>query len=166
MKRYQAPWSLSLVVVTVLVSVVCLSVTAFNATDLAGMRFGTWRFWRALLPAVLVVGAALFTIRGYTVTPDAILVHRLLWATRLPRAGLRSATLAPQALRGAIRTFGNGGLYSASGWFRSPALSRFRAYVTDARRAVVLRYPDRTVVVSPGDADGFVHELSADERPA
>src|ERR1039458_2967523 len=43
--------------------------------------------WVALLPLVILFCTALFTIRGYAITSDAILVDRLLWSTALPRLG-------------------------------------------------------------------------------
>jgi hypothetical protein len=107
-----------------------------------------------------VLVCALFAIRGYAVTPDAVLVRRLFWTTRLPRAGLQSATFDPQAMRGSLRTFGNGGFFSITGFYWSKTLRTYRAFVTDPRQAVVLRYERRTVVVSPGDPEAFVRELA------
>jgi len=118
--------------------------------------------WNAFLLTVLwllLPGSALFTIRGYTVTPEAILVHRLLWSTRLPREGLIAATSEPKAMKGALRLCGNGGMFSFSGWFWSKKLGRFSAYVTDLNRTVVLRWDKRTAVVSPDDPEGFVREV-------
>ena len=112
-----------------------------------------------VLFAVLVLGTALFTIRGYTVTPEAILVHRLLWSTRLPRAGLVSAVSEPKVMNRSLRICGNGGMFSFTGWFWSKSLGRYRAYVTDLNRTVVLRWEKRTAVVSPDDPEGFVREL-------
>src|ERR1035438_7278667 len=61
--------------------------------------------WVALLPLVILFGTALFTIRGYAITSEAILVDRLLWSTSLPRRGLVSAQVEPDAMRGSLRTF-------------------------------------------------------------
>ncbi|MCX6966686.1 MAG: PH domain-containing protein [Verrucomicrobia bacterium] len=107
----------------------------------------------------LVFGAVLFTIRAYTITPDAILVHRLLWDTRLPREGLLSATRETQAMEGSLKLFGNGGMFSFTGWFWSKRLGRFRAYATNLNCTVVLRWEKRTAVVSPDNAEEFVREL-------
>jgi len=108
---------------------------------------------------LVVVISALFTIRGYTITADEILVQRLLWSTRFERARLQSASVDPEALRGSIRLFGNGGLFSFSGWFRSPKLGRYRAFVTDPARTVILRFADRVVVMSPSDPDAFARDV-------
>jgi len=115
--------------------------------------------WIAFPPLAIVFGGALFTIRGYTITPEAILVHGLFWTTRLPLAELQSAQFKPDAMRWSIRTFGNGGLFSFSGCFRNRALGAYRALVTDPHRTVVLRFPTRTVVVSPSAPDEFIHDL-------
>jgi hypothetical protein len=114
----------------------------------------------ALLPMLVVAISVLFMVRGYVVTADEILVQRPLWNTRFERARLQSAEIDPSALRSSIRIFGNGGLFSFTGLFRSPKLGRYRAYVTDPARTVILRFADRVVVVSPADPDAFVRDVS------
>jgi hypothetical protein len=154
MKHYQAPWSKSLVVISSLATVLCLGIT-FSLTGL----FHGWLRWEGLLPLVIILVSALFTIRGYTVTSDALLVRRLFWTTRLPLAGLESAQVEPEAMRGSIRTFGNGGLFSFTGFYRNRPLGAYRAFVTDPHQAVVLHFPKRTVVVSPSAPEEFVRDL-------
>ena len=154
MKHYKAPWSTSLTVVTSIVTVLLLGITL-------GMAFFGRGIvpWVGLLPLAILICSVPFTIRGYTVTADAILVHRLFWTTRLPLSGLESAKFEPEAMRGSIRTFGNGGLFSITGFFRNKALGAYRAFVTDQHHTVVLHYSGRTVVVSPSSPEEFVHEL-------
>lgn len=114
----------------------------------------------------MLCGSALFTVRGYSVTPDAILIHRLLWTTRLSLAGLHSAQVEPDAMRRSLRLFGNGGLFSFTGFFRSKALGVYRAFVTDPHRTVVLHFPTRTVVLSPSAPEEFVHDLRVTSQAA
>jgi hypothetical protein len=113
-----------------------------------------------LLPLLVLGVSALFTVRGYTVTRDEILVHRLLWKTRVSRRRLRSAKFEPIAVQHSWRTLGNRGMFAITGWFRNSTLGLFRAYMTDFNRAVVLRYPYTTVVVSPDDPVRFVREVT------
>jgi len=159
MKTYKSPWSTSLIVVSVLATLLCL-VPTFGVPFLPMPKHGgeviRWLRW---LPLALVFGCALFTVRGYTITPDAILVHRLLWDTRLPRAGLKSAEFVTGVMNRSLRTCGNGGFFSFTGFYWSKTLRSYRAYVTDLRRTVVLRYERRTVVVSPDAPEEFVAEL-------
>jgi hypothetical protein len=84
--------------------------------------------------------------------------------TRLPRVGLESAQFEPNAMQWSIRTLGNGGFFSFSGFYRNKRLGGYRAFVTDRHQTVVLRYSGRTVVVSPAAPEQFVQELVL--RPA
>lgn len=87
-------------------------------------------------------------------------MHRLLWDTKLPRIGLESACVEPDALRRSIRTFGNGGAFSFTGFYWNKRLGSYRAFVTDLRRTVVLRYAKRRVVLSPDAPEEFVRDLA------
>lgn len=155
MKHYKARWSRSLIIATSAVTVLLVGVTLGMAFYGRGVVP-----WVGLLPAAVLVCSIPFTIRGYTVTGDAIFVHRLFWATRLPLSGLESAKFEPEAMRGSIRVFGNGGLFSITGCFRNQALGAYRAFVTDQHQTVVLHYPGRTVVVSPSSPEEFLHDIS------
>lgn len=154
--RFDAPWSRLLTGVSILATAVCLGAgyAAWSAVMRTTGDRSTW--WASLLPLVVVGVAALFMVRGYTIERDSILVHRLLWVTRLSRTGLKSATHDPALISGGIRIFGNGGFFSFTGLFRNKQLGTYRAYMTDPARAVVLRYGDRVVVLSPGDPERFV----------
>src|SRR5690348_5669614 len=110
MSYFKAPWSRTLIVLSSLTTVLCLTVALWQWHTLAAMHIDTLRFWLALLPLALVLGAALFTVRGYSVAADEVLVHRLFWTTRLPRKEMQSARFEPEAIRRSIRIFGNGGL--------------------------------------------------------
>ena len=118
------------------------------------------RVLAAALPPAILIPCLLFTVRGYTLRPDALLVRRLLWSTQIPLTGLQSAHEEPHAMRGALRVFGNGGVYSFTGLYWKKGFGSFRAFVTDLNRCVVLRLPQRTIVVSPGEPDRFVKQVS------
>lgn len=153
MRTYPAPWGRSLVIIST-ISTAFLIGLAISAIASGGplLRF-------AVIPLVVVFGAALFIIRGYTVAGNAVLIHRLFWATRLPLADLKSAHFDPDATRRSIRLFGNGGLFSFTGIFRNSRLGTYRAFVTDPRQAIVLQFPKRTVVISPSTPEEFVNEI-------
>ncbi len=155
MKRYNAPWSGLHIGMSVALTILCVAISVGGM-----MKSGAGPSWLSWIPVLLAAACSLFTIRGYTITPDAILIHRLLWATELPRRGLKSARFDPNAMRRSIRTFGNGGFYSFSGFYWNKALEAYRAYVTNPSRTVVLRYsPKGTVLVSPAAPEEFVRDL-------
>ena len=144
-----------------LATALCLGIMISGVFNMGGWRMPAVDFvLRVAMPLGLMIGCALFTVRGYAITPDAILVKRFFWDTRLPRVGLESATFSPGAMKGSIRTFGNGGFYSFTGLYRNRELRNYRAFVTDGARSVVLRYAGRTIVISPGDPEEFVREIS------
>jgi hypothetical protein len=154
---FTAPWGWKLKVST---AIACFVIGVPMAYQLAqGRVIG------GLLAAVLL-GALPFVIRGYTLTPTHLEIHRLGWTTRWPLEGLRDVGFQPGAMAWAWRVWGNGGVFAVHGWFRNSRLGPFRAFVTDTDRTVVLRFADQTVVVSPGDPDRFVQVLSVQAAKA
>jgi hypothetical protein len=166
MQHFRAPWGRTLVVVSILTTLVCIGATLLLCTTSVPRLPGRIAFWLGLLPAALVIGCLLTIIRGYTLTPDTLFIHRLFWRTRVPLHGLRSVVAAPDAMRRSLRLCGNGGVFSFTGFYRSRALGSYRAFVTDLHRTVVLRFPRRTIVVSPDAPDAFVTAAAARIDPA
>ena len=176
---FAAPWGSSLVTTSIVAVVVVFlsSAAVYFGPKINRMLYperevkgeAICRLLGVCIPVVSLLAAGLFMVRGYTVTGDTILVHRLGWSTAVPLDGLESATASPGAIRGASRTRGNGGFLSYTGRFRSRTLGSFRAFVTDHARTVVLRFSggpdgDRVIVMSPDAPDAFV-ALLAGEPP-
>ena len=150
--RYAAPWGWQVRVTTVLGGV------ALGLPALMGLSGG--RFVGYLL-AALASGSLAFIIRGFSLSGRVLEVQRLAWSTRITLAGLREVIVRPDAMRGAWRIWGNGGLFAISGRFSSSQLGRFRAFVTDPARTVVLVTADGPIVVSPDDPEAFAREARA-----
>jgi hypothetical protein len=162
-KTYGAPWGTMLIVMSAVVTLMCVGISAGASWMAAVKHQPSLVSAAALLPLALLAGCALFTVRGFAITSDAILVNRLLWDTRLPRAGLESASVEPDVMRGSLRTLGNGGAFSFTGLYYNKRLRSYRAFVTDLHRTVVLRYASRTVVLSPDAPEDFVRDLELPE---
>jgi hypothetical protein len=154
---FKAPWGKTLNWISAFCIVIILAVTTapllfkINPEPVS---------WLVALPLLLLPVAALFVVRSYAIEFNELLIRRLLWTTRLPLAGLQSAEVLPDVMRGSLRLFGNGGMFSISGLYRNRALGNYRAFVTDLKKTVVLRFPKRTVVVSPENPEQFVAEIS------
>lgn len=112
-----------------------------------------------LLPVIGIAVAALFSIQGYEVRSGELIIRRLGWSTRISLRDLESVSVVPNAMNGSLRVFGNGGLFSFSGWFWSKSLGRYRAWVTDLPSTVVIRANGHTCVVSPDRAREFVEAV-------
>ena len=80
----------------------------------------------------------------------------VLGKKRFPLEGALEVRRDPDAMRWAVKVFANGGLGSLRGSFRSRRLGKFYAFMTGTENAVVVRWPDRTVVVSPADTEFFM----------
>jgi len=172
---FRAPWGVPLTIMTIVTVVVCLTLPV--PAVLIGLGTATARKFlgmtsippllqlagwvAAAVPILTVFGCAIYMVRGYVLTESALFITRPGWRRTLNLAGLTSAKVDPEALRGSFRIFGNGGCFGFVGWFRNKTLGVYRAYATDSTRAVVLRFADKTVVVTPDDPQGFVAEITA-----
>lgn len=112
-----------------------------------------------VLLSLILLATAIVGIRGYRLTDEELLVRHVGWSQRWSLRDLRDITVRPGVLSGSFRTLGIGGFFGYLGRFRSSSLGDYQAYVTDGSRAVVLRFTDSTVVVSPDDPAAFVSKV-------
>jgi hypothetical protein len=164
MDRFRAaPWP-TFLKVTSLIATVVLGVAGYVTfmTIPHGTRvpfaesFGTLI---SFVPPLIALVAALFVVVAYELDGTDLRVRRLLWSTRVPLSGITRAWHDESAMKGSLRVFGNGGLYSVTGLYQNRALGRYRAFVTNPKHAVVLALPKRVVVVSPADPRAFLEQL-------
>ena len=160
MTYFRAPWSKSLIVASTFATLVCVGVTYGMWTLPMDGSLEPLRFWLGLLPLAVILACALFTVRGYSIANDTLLIDRLFWKTRVSLRELRSVTFDPEATRRSIRTFGNGGFFSFTGYFRNKDLGPYRAFMTDRRLAVVLRFAASVIAISPERPEDFVSTVS------
>ena len=152
MRTFKAPWSKTLWIVSGGATLILLGVTAIPVPGMG---------WIRLTPLAILAGALPFVVRSYTIEEGALLIRRLFWDTRIDLAGLQSARFDPAAVSGSVRTCGNGGLFSFTGWYWNRQLKSYRAFATDPKKVVVLTFDKRRVVVTPERPEAFVRELSA-----
>jgi hypothetical protein len=154
---FRAPWSRSLK------SASCLAVFLLLSIGVAGLlmpaRMPLVRVIMIALPPSILAGTLLFIVSGYTLTASALQIVRPLWTTNFALADLVSVAGDAEALQGALRLFGNGGLFSITGIFWKRKVGLFHAYATDPGRAVIVRFKRRTIVVSPDDPQRFIVRL-------
>ena len=160
--EFRAPASRMLVVVTTLASAILIGIPILGLIVLPASVPGFSRLLMTAVPLLILLGALPFAVRGYAIQKGILRIQRPGWATRLVLGQLVSAEADPTAMSGSLRIAGNGGLFSFTGWFWSRRLGRYRAFVTDPARSVVLKFSDRTVVVSPDVPEEFVAALRAE----
>ena len=157
--EFEAPWANSLKWMT-LFSVVILAGVALIGLTSGPRESIIWISAMVLGPLAILAGSACFIIRGYVLTPNELIVKRAGWNTRIDLRDLQSTEIDPDAMAKSIRLFGNGGLFCFAGLFRNKKLGSYRVFATDPVRAVVLRFTNRTVVVTPHDPENFSAILS------
>lgn len=149
--HFGAPWSQTVKVVTVLVTLLMLGLPFITPAKtllwLHGLLWGVFIF------------SLFFSVSGFSVRDGQLLVHRLGWATRFDLTQLSAFNVNPHAMMGAIRLCGNGGLFCFIGYYRNSVIGNFRAYVTDPAKSVVLEFGGRKILVSPDDPLAFVETL-------
>jgi hypothetical protein len=85
---------------------------------------------------------------------------QLIWGKKSRSlVGLTRMERDPHILKWACRLGGNGGLGAIRGRFWSKRVGKFEAFMTDPEKAVVLRWPDQTLAVSPQDPDFFMYTV-------
>ena len=157
--KFGAPWGVSLKLMTAVSVGVLLGIPAIGlSTGPHGNLI--WIMGMIVMPLLILGVAVFFVIRGYMVIDRQLLVQRLGWNSQLSLDNLVSVEYDPQAMRRSLRTFGNGGLFCFAGQFRNKRLGAYRAFATAPQLAVVLKFPDRTVVVTPDDPQKFVDAVN------
>jgi hypothetical protein len=156
--NFNAPWGRSLKVMTGLSTFILVGIPVIG-TFTGSHGSILWILGMIVMPLSMLFIASLFSIQGYVLTSDALLIRRLVWNSRIELNGLLSAEVDADAMSKSIRTFGNGGLFCFAGAFNNNRIGSYRAFATDPKRAVVLRFSDRTVVVTPDQPGDFAMRI-------
>lgn len=161
-KSFAAPWGRLLKGTSIFVIVLFAAIIVSDHFILSAAKVPVWLHPATAggLLAILLVCVP-FVIRGYTVTDEGILIRRLWWNTVLPRDTLVSAEIMPKAMSKSLRTCGNGGLFSFTGFYWNKQIGHYKAYVNDLNLTVVVRTKKRTAVLSPDDPEAFVAAVNA-----
>lgn len=117
------------------------------------------------IAAFLVLLAYAYSPKRYVVSHRSVTVQRLAGNLVIPLDGAREARLATAVdFKGAIRLWGNGGLFGYYGLFRTSRLRKCSWYMTSRRNAVVVVTDQRTALFSPDDVQGFLAAIQANTR--
>lgn len=157
---FEAPWG------ALLRSMTLLSVALLGGMAAVGVLQRpsgqvVWVGVMIALPLTMLATAVFFVIRGYVLYPDELFVKRLGWYSKIRLDGLLGVEYDPEATKRIVRRFGNGGMFCFAGYYKSKKIGPFRAFATDWRRTVVLRFEDRSIVVTPDDPMGFVDKIKS-----
>ena len=156
-----APWSNNLKLISALGTtvLVVVGIFAYRGIPMVSGVAHTVGLGIVLALVLSLFGSILFAVTGYALEEDALHIERPLFSTRVPLRGLQRLWLDPGACKGSLRVFGNGGLYSFTGFYRNKRLGSYRLFGTDLSQSVVLLLPPRVIVITPADPDAFIAHM-------
>lgn len=161
--EFAAPIGRRVRIVTALVVIILIAIALLPAFVPDGRLAPAVGGWVAPVIAGPLVGGILCTaiVRGYRLTEEELQIVRLGRITRYSLNSLTAVEVDREVMRSAWKTWGNDGLGAVTGRFRSKKLGAFEALLTDTAHTVVLRWPGRTLVISPERETYFVESVRA-----
>lgn len=156
--RFTAPFGKEIRLATPLVLVICVGVVVIGFT--AVPEKVAWARWLTVATGIFIPLFSWFCqIREYRLEDGQLIIRQRLWNNRLPLAELRGFRADPEAMKGTVQVCGNGGVFAIYGFYWNKVLGSFRAYASDLKRAVILRFSHRTIVISPDSPEDFLRAL-------
>ena len=162
-EHFGASWSAGLWVSTLLVMLLVIGASLYAMLGIPSIS-PRMRVVEPLLILFILASAAFFTVRGYILCDGQLIIERAGWVTRLNLETLTQAYADSSAMKGSIRLFGCGGFFVYCGLFLNRKVGRYRAYATNPANAVVLRFGERTVVVTPDEPERFARQILEGSR--
>jgi hypothetical protein len=141
-------------VVTALAVVFAVNLYAAGSRMLRGARI--MQVIAPALPMLILVPQILFErnrISKFGIENNVLVLGK----KRFPLDGLVEVARDPDVLKRARKRFGNGGLGAIRGSYVSKRLGKFETFLTCTENAVVLKWPDKIVAVSPADTEFFIY---------
>jgi hypothetical protein len=119
--------------------------------------------WASLLAPLTALGSWMLAPRGLEIGGGELRLLRRAWRAAAYRLSSveEVALLPPGAMRGAVRTLGNGGLFGYYGWFFKSGRGAFRLFATRSDGLVEVVAGGRRLVLSPDEPGRFVEDLLA-----
>jgi hypothetical protein len=156
--EFGAPWGTALKTMSGMFTLLLLGIAWLGIRTQADMGV-IWYASMVGMPLLVLAIALSYVVLGYQLTGEQLRVRRLGWFSEWDLDGLEAVAADPGAMVASRRVLANGGLFSFSGRFRNRHLGLYRALATDPNRAVILRWSNRTLVITPDDPERFVREL-------
>jgi len=112
-----------------------------------------------ILPLIILLACFWYRVTGYQIDSRYLVIQRLSFDFLIPIDEIESVEIDHQAMKSSWKLFGNGGLFGFYGHFRNQQYGRYRAFVTDSKKVVVVKTKDKIFMVSPDKPDKFVEKL-------
>lgn len=116
-------------------------------------------FWVILILGAIIIIPPFYTIFGYSIEGENLVIHRPGWTKEFDLTRLQKAEVDNKAMKWSWRLLGNGGLFGYIGTFSNKRLGVYKLYATNRYKCVVLELENRKLVISPDSPNDFVKEV-------
>lgn len=159
MSYYDSVWDFRVWVWTLAAGgLVCFGLwILFRASKNAGLAIGAGSAILVVVVLALALAPRGYEIQGTTLKVRLVLATRTYDLTQIKEA--RTVSAKEVFPPGTWRVFGVGGLFGYYGYFKNAKLGRFLAFVTDRNSLVLLRFPEKTIVISPRNPQSFLEQV-------
>lgn len=133
----------------------------FPSNDLLVNPGGAWTGFALLV----LISCFFFTSpKSYQVSPDQLQIKRIIGAVRIKKEEVQHIRI-PQAveMKWPMRTFGNGGLFGYTGYYRTGAIGSMVWYCTRRSHFVLIyRNSKPPIVITPDEPEKFIEACQAE----
>jgi len=112
-----------------------------------------------IVPPLILLGCYWYRVTGYQVDANRITINRLASDVDIPLGKVESIDFDPEAMKRSLKSFGNGGVFGFYGKFWNRKYGRYRAYVTDLNKVVVIRAGGTIYMLSPEQPEKFIDKI-------
>lgn len=164
-KEYKATLGMASRIITSLVIIFFIGQIFFFAHKNSVEPRKEWAFAAAfmILLLLLPVITYLYRPKAYMLDGQNFYISRIAGSFRIPLSVITTVQQIPNSdLRFSIRTFGNGGLFGYTGYFRNSKLGKMRWFVSQRKNYVLIETNDGAKFVVSPDEPG---QLLVDFQP-
>lgn len=156
--RFNASWERRLSTISSLATLILVLVVLETIAKVSRFDSGIIAL-RIGLVIFVGITSALFFIRGYSITTDAVQILHFGWTTSLKIKDLSGIERVPLGAMSGIGLFGIWGIFSFTGIARNSTYGVHSRYLTNRLHAVALKFGEKTVMISPDDPEEFINLL-------
>ena len=156
-----AEWSLNLKVTTAIsvIALILSTIVPYFLLSKSNQNIITITI-ASILPLIAIPITLAFTIKGYAVNKDQIIINRLASPKVINIKNITKIYKDPSATKDSSRNLGIGGMFVYSGIFNNKQLGNYEIYATNTEKSVVIIENQRTTIISPENPDEFINFIN------
>ncbi len=114
-----------------------------------------------LLNLAIIVTAYYFSIRGYYVDNEELIIGRPFSEVKILRSDIiKVEFMSEDPLKNAMRLIGSSGMFGYYGSFSNPILKKFTMYGTQTQNYVlIMTLSGKKIIVTPDEPEAFVEAI-------